>query len=74
MLPRSVFESASLEESVELRLVDSVDWSKAHRNRRELPEIWHQPWVRVARKTSAGLWTRLFLTEVVHFISRNSAL
>ena len=74
MLPGSVLEAASLQESVELCLIDRIDRSKTHRNRRELPEVRHQPWVRVARKTATWLWTGLLLTEVVHFVSGDSPL
>ena len=74
MLSGSVLEATALQETVELRLVDRVDWPKTHRNRWELPEVRHQPWVRVARKTAAWLWTGLLLAEVVHFVSGDSSL
>ena len=74
MLTRGVLESASLEESVELSLIDRVDRSKTHRNGRELPEVRHQSWVRVARQATARLRPGLFLAEVVHFVCRDSAL
>ena len=43
-----------LQVAVEARLVDRVDRGQAHRDRRELPEVRHQPRVGVRRQPGAG--------------------
>jgi hypothetical protein len=42
-----------LEVFEELRLIDRLDRSQAHRHRRHLPVIRHQPWVRIRRQRPA---------------------
>ena len=44
---RGVEEAAVLEVAVEARLVDRADRAEAHRDRRELPEVGHQPRMRI---------------------------
>ncbi len=46
-------ELAVFQVAVEARLVDGHDRAQAHRHRRELPEVGHQPRVRVARQAAA---------------------
>ena len=53
----------------EARLVDRLDRAKAHRYGRELPEIRHQPRVRVGRQAL----TVHFLAEVVHLFFADAA-
>ena len=53
----------------ETRLVNRHQRPQAHRHRRELPEIGHQPWVRVGRQPSAVH----FLTEVVELLFSDPA-
>src|SRR5262249_19681118 len=48
---------------VEPGLVDRVDRAEAHRYGRELPEVRHEPRVRIAGKTAAGM--RELLAETV---------
>src|SRR5450432_1309513 len=50
MRARGVGDAAGMQVAVEAGLVDGVDWTKAHRDGREFPEIRHQAWVRVARQ------------------------
>src|SRR5690606_29611336 len=51
-------------------LVDRGDRTQAHGNGRELPEVRHQMWVRVARKALAID----FLAEVQHLVFSQAAL
>src|SRR5215470_9183407 len=48
-----LLQSAVFEVATEARLIDGHDRTQAHRDRRELPEIWHQPRVWVRRETAA---------------------
>jgi hypothetical protein len=57
-------EAAAVEVLHEARLVDRLDRTEAHRNGRELPEIRHQPGVRVRRDALAVD----FLPEAVHLL------
>ncbi|MNO58461.1 hypothetical protein D3C76_490200 [compost metagenome] len=50
-------------------LVDRLDRAQTHRYGRELPEVRHQPWVRVRRQAVAVH----FLTEVVHLVFVDAA-
>src|SRR5207253_4940943 len=52
------------------RLIDRLNWAKSHGNRRELPEIRHQPGMRIRREPSARLQ---FASEVFQFLARNAA-
>ena len=51
---RGVEQAAVLEVAVEARLVDRADRAEAHRDRRELPELGHQPRMRVRAEALAG--------------------
>ena len=53
MLLAGVLDAAVLQVAVEAGLVDRVDAGQAHRDRRELPELRHQPRVRVGREALA---------------------
>ena len=48
-----LLQAAILQVAVEARLVDRHDRSEAHRDGRELPEVGHQPRVRVRRQPAA---------------------
>ena len=53
-------ETAIVQILEEARLIDRLDRTEAHRDRRELPEIRHQPRVRVGRESfAADLLTKL---------------
>ena len=52
----------------EARLINTHERAKAHRHGGQLPEVRHQPRMRVARNT----FTVDFLTEVVHLILRQA--
>ncbi len=63
-------EAAVVEIVQKTRLVDGDERAKAHRHRRELPEVWHQPRVRVRRQpTAAGL-----AAEVVQLLGAEPTL
>ena len=68
---RRVDEAAVLEVAVEPRLVDRVDRAEAHRDRRELPEVGHEPRVRVRRQAVLG---RRLAPEVVELLLAEPAL
>src|SRR5262249_56659973 len=53
--PRRVGDAAGGEVAVEAGLVDGVDGPEAHGDRRELPELGHEPRVRVAREPGTAL-------------------
>ena len=57
--------------AVEARLVDRGQRAEAHRHRRELPELRHQPRVRIRGQAAAGLD---LLAEVVEVILGQPAL
>jgi hypothetical protein len=48
-----VLDAPVVQVAVEARLVDRVDRTEAHRHGRELPELGHQPRVRVGRQAAA---------------------
>ena len=60
LLVGRLHELAVLEIAHEARLHDCLQWAEAHRNRRKLPEVRHQPGMRIGRKTLAAD----FLAEV----------
>ena len=66
MLVRGVFDAAVVQVMVEPGLEDGVHRAKAHRHRRELPEVGHQPWMRVRRDAAAGV--AVFLPEAVELV------
>src|SRR5205085_8990931 len=49
MAPAGVLDAPSQQVAIEPGLVDRVDGADAHRDGRELPEVRHQPRVRIAR-------------------------
>ena len=63
VLVRRVLDAAVVQVAVELRLVDGVDRPKAHRDRGELPEVGHEPRVRVRGQAPGGV--RELLPEAV---------
>ena len=52
---RGWLHAAILEITVKARLINRHQRAKTHGNGRKLPEIWHQPRMRVGRKSAAGL-------------------
>ena len=54
VLPAGVLDAAVLQVAVEARLVDRVQGRQAHGDRRELPELRHQPRVGVGRESLPG--------------------
>ena len=68
-----VLDAAVLEVAVEPGLVDRVDGRQAHRHGRELPEVGHQPGVRVRRQAVAGAVLDL-LAEPVELLLGEPAL
>ena len=58
--------------AVEPGLVDSVDGAQAHGHGRELPEVRHEPRVRVGRQAAAGV--RQLLPEAVELLLSEAAL
>ncbi|CAB4918616.1 unannotated protein [freshwater metagenome] len=68
-----VLDAAVVQVVVEARLVDGVHRTEAHRHRRELPKVLHQPWVRVRRQSAALVHVARFLAEAVHALGRDAA-
>ncbi len=68
---RRLPQAAILEVAVEARLVDRHDRAEAHRDRRELPEVGHQPGMRIRRQPAARFE---LLPEVVQLLDRNPTL
>ena len=62
-------ETAVLEIAVVARLVDRADRPEAHRHRRELPELGHEPRVRVRAEALAG---HRLAAEVIELVDRQS--
>jgi hypothetical protein len=52
LLVRRRLEAAILQVAHEARVVDRHERPEAHRNRRVLPEVRHQPWMRVRRQAA----------------------
>jgi hypothetical protein len=67
---RGVLEAAVVQVLVEPGLVDGADRPQAHRHRGELPELRHQPGVRVRRQAVAGH----LAAEVVELLLREAPL
>ncbi len=67
LLLAGVLDAAVLQVAVEPRLVDRVQRCQAHRDRRELPELRHQPGVGVRREPLAGAVLHL-LAEAVELV------
>ena len=68
----SVLDPAVGEVLVRHRLVDGVDRAEAHRDRRELPVLRHEPRVRVGRDAVGRL--RLLLAEAVELVLGEASL
>ena len=68
--PRGVGDAAALEIAQEARLIDRHQRPQAHRDRRELPEIRHQPGMGIGRQALAAD----FLPEVDELILAQPAL
>ena len=66
----ALLQAAILEVAHEARLVDRADRAEAHRHRRELPEVGHQPRVRIRRQTAALLQ---LAAEVLELLRRQPA-
>ena len=71
MLIGGVLDTAIVEVVIEPGLIDRVHRSQPHRHRGELPEVGHQPGVRVGRQPAARV--AVLLAETVHLIRRQSA-
>ena len=72
MRPAGVLELPGQQVPVEPGLVDRVDRAEAHGDGRELPEVRHQPRVRVGRQAAAGV--RQLLAEAVQLVLGQPAL
>src|SRR4051812_13003513 len=70
--PRGVLDLPVVQVAVEPRLVDRLQWREPHRDGRELPEVRHQPRVRVRRQTVGSL--RDLLAEAVELLLGQPAL
>ena len=73
VLVGGVLDAAVLQVAVEPRLVDRVDGRQTHRDGRELPEVRHQPRVRVGRQAGARAVLDL-LAEPVELLLGEPAL
>ena len=67
-----VVDLAVVEVAVEAGVVERGDRAEAHADRRELPEVGHQPRVRVARQAAAAAAD--LLAEVVEVVGGEAAL
>jgi hypothetical protein len=67
VLVGGVLDAAVVQIVVEPGLIDRIHRAKAHRHRRELPEVGHQPRVRVGRQATTGM--AVFLAETVELVS-----
>ena len=72
VLIRGVLDAAVMQVVIEPGLIDGVHRAQAHRNRRELPEVGHQPRVRVGRQPAAGM--AVLLAEAVELVGAEPAL
>ncbi len=73
VLLAGVLDAAVVQVAVEARLVDRVDRGQAHRDRRELPELRHQPRMRVRREAGVRA-ARHLLAERVELVLGQPAL
>ena len=71
MLIGGVLDAAVVQVVVEPGLIDRVHRAQAHRHRRELPEVGHQPGVRVGRQPAAGV--AVLLAEAVELVGGQPA-
>ena len=65
-----LLEPAIFQIADEARLVDRLDRAQSHRNRGELPEIRHQPGVRIGTEAAAGLQ---FAAEILQLLFGDAA-
>jgi hypothetical protein len=72
VLVGGILDAAVREVAVRLRLVDGVDRAEAHRDRRELPELGHEPRVRIRRQAARRV--RLLLAETRELLFAQAAL
>src|SRR5699024_7231560 len=72
LAPGGLGETAVFQILHETRLVDGSDRPQAHAYRSELPEIRHQPWVRVRRQPVALAVLEL-LAEITHLLLGDTA-
>jgi hypothetical protein len=73
VLLAGVLDAAVVQVAVELRLVDRVHRAQAHRHRRELPEVRHQPRVRIGGQCPDPVDdVRLLLAEAVEVAPRRA--
>ncbi len=72
LLVRGILDPAVGEVFVRLGLVDRVDRTETHRDCRELPEVRHEPRVRVGREPAWGM--RLLLAESVELVGAQTPL
>ena len=72
MLVGGVLDTAVVQVVVEPGLVDGVHRTQAHRHRRELPEVRHQPGMRIGRKSATGV--AVLLAEAVKTVGGQPAL
>ena len=72
VLVRGVLDAPVVQVMVEPGLVDRVHRAQAHRHRGELPEVRHQPRVRVGRQSAAGV--AVLLPEAVELVGGQPAL
>ncbi len=60
-----LLEAAVLEVPHEPRLIDRADRPEPHRDRRKLPEVWHQPRMRIGREAAARLQLAAEVPEAI---------
>ena len=51
-------------------MVDRLDGAESHGNSWELPEVWHEPRVRIRRQAAAGLQ---FAAKILQLLRRDAA-
>ncbi len=74
VLVARVLDAACVQVTVEPRLVDRVHRAEAHRHGGVLPEVRHQPRVRVGRQAAALTGVGVLLTEPVELLGGEPAL
>ena len=62
-------EAARIKIFHDMRLINCLNWSKAHRNGGELPIVRHEPWVRIGGKSI----TQDFLAKIIKMFFIQSA-
>ena len=74
VLAAGVLDAAVVQVAVEPGLVDGADRAQAHRDGGELPEVGHQPGMRVRRQAAALAGVRDLLTEAVQLVCAQASL